>query len=156
MNMNEIDIKAARRLDDGNDLKYHSKHAVEITFTRPVNNDVYEREAVEGLAAIYTMDTYVKSKPYPFHIEADVTVNSDVAIVYWTEDDEERFIAPKNDSEGEYFLWSTKNVGDIIFFESGAPGIGHAKFRVDRKDDTGLWGICIEDTRWIPDGDFYR
>jgi hypothetical protein len=50
----------------------------------------------------------------------------------------------------------TRKVGDFLVHSAGAPGVGHVKYQITRIDSTGVYGIEVENTIWIPDGDYYR
>ena len=50
----------------------------------------------------------------------------------------------------------TKKVGDTLFASAGAPGVGHRIDRITRIDETGVYGVEVENTIWVPEGDFYE
>lgn len=68
--------------------------------------------------------------------------------------EEEQIYPPKVfNAEGreiEYDLYNTtkahKKIGDILMHWAGAPGTGYVKYQITRIDDTGVYGIEIENT----------
>lgn len=62
--------------------------------------------------------------------------------------------------EVEYDIYKetvrTKQVGGILLHTAGAPGVGHVKYQITRIDETGVYGIEVENTIWVPDGDYYK
>lgn len=40
----------------------------------------------------------------------------------------------------------TRKVGDVVRAYAGAPGTGHVDHRITRIDDTGVYGVVVEDT----------
>lgn len=41
---------------------------------------------------------------------------------------------------------ATKEVGDTIVHEAGAPGRGHIVYRITRMDTIGVYGVVVENT----------
>jgi len=54
-----------------------------------------------------------------------------------------------------YEEYKNKPIGTRTYASAGAPGIGHIIHEITRIDEKGIYGIVIEDTMQIPDGDFY-
>lgn len=46
--------------------------------------------------------------------------------------------------------------GDRLTAYAGAPGVGHITREITRIDDTGVYGIVIENTIWVPGPEYFR
>ena len=124
-----------------------AKHGVIVKMNRPIN----EHDKEDGYYMTPAVDSLWPEETYPWHIEYGL-VSDDEVLLCWTNDNEERFICPKYNHEGQITAeWQVAESGKIWTWDNAAPGIGQVIWRVDRKDDEGVWGLCISDTRWIPE-----
>jgi uncharacterized protein YciU (UPF0263 family) len=107
----------------------------------------------------FEAECFVVNKKWPDNIPYHVAIkwiNDYTLGLYWSNDDEERLITSKwsyngDDQKIPNVIWQMYEPGELCTYEASAPGYGHTTFKVTRKDDTGLYGICIEDTVWVPE-----
>jgi hypothetical protein len=137
------------------ELIHDYKHSLQFVFSE----DIFDENKVEAEALclerkfgnLDERDVY-----WPNYLCARWT-DDKTLVVFWSEDDEERLITTKWSYNGGPetkhldVTWQMYEPGDMYFASAGAPGHGHITFKVTRKDDTGLWGICTEDTMWVPE-----